>query len=151
MSKPCDFAHVLGYAKPVTKPATPPTVAADTELLRLGQEFERLWSAEDDLSLRLLGDRSDAASDAIEAAVNTTSAVVEKIAATKATTLLGLIVKARAFAWCHADDDVVTAEEMFGPNVTTDVRIMVGIVDDLRLIKLPKGTEAILHQSEGET
>ena len=151
MTKSCDFAHVLGYAAPAAKPVA----VADAELLRLGAEFERSWAAEDDLSLRLLGDQSDAASDANEAAINATSAIVEKIVALQATTLPGLIMKARAFAWCSSGDDVVTAEEMFGPNATTDVRIMLGIVDDLRRIEVPSGSlpglEVMPHEWEGGT
>src|ERR1700712_5695554 len=139
MTKPCDFAHVLGYAAPAAKPATTPAVVADAELLRLGAEFERLWSAEDVLSLRFLGDRSDAASDAIAAAVNTTGAVVEKFEVMRATTLLGMIVKVRAFSWCHSND-VVTAEELFGPKPSTELRLMMGIMRDLALIEVPAAT-----------
>lgn len=150
MSKPCDFAHALGYASPAAKPASRPPIDPEAELLRLGREFERLWSAEDDLCLRFLGDQSDAASDAIDAAVNTTGAVVDKIEVIRATTLLGLIVKVRAFSWCHSND-VVTAEELFGPKPSTDLRLMMGILRDLTLIKTPAGAEAGFRQREDET
>ncbi|MGW8788777.1 hypothetical protein [Heyndrickxia sporothermodurans] len=116
-----------------------PAVVADAELLRLRAEFERLWSAEDVLSLRFLSDRSDAASDAIDAAVNTTRAVVEKFEVMRATTLLGMIVKVRAFSWCHSND-VVTAEELFGPKPSTELRLMMGIMRDLALIEVPAAT-----------
>ncbi|MDN3574859.1 hypothetical protein [Methylobacterium longum] len=77
---PCNFAHAIGYAAPVAEPATAQTGAADAELLRLGEKLERLWSAETDLSLHSRRNSSDAADDAIDAAVNGTSASVDKYA-----------------------------------------------------------------------
>ena len=139
MTKPCDFAHVLGYGRapqPVAKQEQ--SVHADTVLLDLGAELEKLWVTEQAAFARTEVDGSDEASALAEAACGASSAIVDQIEAMSATTLAGLKVKARAFSWCRSDV-AVTVEDLFGPDATTDVRLLVGIVRDL------------LHLKEGDT
>jgi hypothetical protein len=55
--------------------------------------------------------------------------LVEKIIATKATTIDGLKVKARALAWCHSGD-VIDATS-FDSYPTTDIKVLASIAQDL--------------------
>ena len=139
MTKPCDFAHALGYGR-VPQPAARQDrpVHADAALLALGGRLEKLWIAEQAAFARTEADDSDEAGDLAEAACGASSVIVSQIEAASATTLAGLRVKARAFSWCRSDV-AVTVEDLFGPDATTDVRLLVGIVRDL------------LHLKEGDT
>ncbi len=155
MSKTCDFAHVLGYGR-ATQPVAKqdPPVHADAALLALGGRLEKLWIAEQAAFARSAAEDSDEAGDLAEVACGASSAVVEQIEAMSATTFAGVKVKARAFAWCRSDVPV-TVEELFGPDTTTDIRLLVGLVRDLLQLKdeasSVTGAEAGLRQREDET
>jgi hypothetical protein len=64
-----------------------------------------------------------------------TSAIVEAIAATRATSLADFRVKARALLWCYSGDYKELTEELFDEptygGATTDVRLIHSIIADL--------------------
>jgi len=92
----------------------------DAELLALRETLETAWAVERRIDARPAND------DEVNAAVDATSEIAERIAALPATTLEGLRVKALAVMWCGHDD---IGLETFGD--TTDLRIAGAIVRDL--------------------
>ena len=95
----------------------------DAMLIRLGAEL----AAATENETRVLN--SSAKDVDYYAAHDRTSAVVTRIIATKATTIRGLKVKAKAILWCHSDD-VIDATS-FSDDPTTDIRVVTSIVQDL--------------------
>ncbi len=81
----------------------------DAELLRLGRELTacheakaRAWLAVEDVRDTVLDE--DPVWQAAEAAADRVRAVIAQIEACTATTLPGVLVKARALAWCRSND-----------------------------------------------
>ena len=98
----------------------------DADLIRLGAELAGIVEAETAWP--------DDADDAMAAGAlfERGSAIVEAILRHKARTLAGVQVKARALAWCAADDDL--GADMFTPGngeATTDLRLAGSIAGDL--------------------
>jgi hypothetical protein len=99
-------------------------------LATLGAEFEETWAAE-----------KAADDDAVEAANDRARAIVQAIETTRATSLADFRVKARALLWCYSGDYEEMIGVLFGPAnasiatrgdaVTTDIRLLRSIVEDL--------------------
>jgi len=87
---------------------------ADTHLIALGIMLERAWAEE-------------RASGGSEDAIDTASAIADLILRIQAKTLSGVIVKARAVAWCYGDEEVAFT----GVARTTDMQLAESIVLDL--------------------
>jgi hypothetical protein len=87
---------------------------ADAELLRLYGELRTKWAAE--RTVRAIEPIDE---PAIEAAIAATSAVVDRIEETPATTMRGLQAKAAAFMWCHGGNLGFSLSD----HRTTDIRL----------------------------
>lgn len=97
----------------------------DAALLELGRELDAAWAAE-----RVArDDDSDPEGVLGDAAADVSAAVAHRIEKVPARTLDGLLVKARAVAWCVCGDEFTPEED-----ATTDLRLAHGIVEDLRRI-----------------
>jgi hypothetical protein len=97
----------------------------DVALIALGREFEAAWAHEQHLEFH--GSYED-----FEAAIGTTSALVERIRIIKATTLDGFKIKARALLWCHCGEFGGLPFDATGE--TTDVSIAGAIIRELLAI-----------------
>ncbi len=103
---------------------------ADTNLLRLGDAMEASWTAEAAAYAAAPPDMDHPAAPF----ARTTGAMVDEIERTRAHTLPGLLVKARALRWCRADEPFTL--EMFESHPlddfhATDERVIVSILTDL--------------------
>ncbi|MCK8788222.1 hypothetical protein M0638_28125 [Roseomonas sp. NAR14] len=123
-------AMALAAARAVAAPS------ADAELLRLGAEFERLAAAERrawDLADAAAGTAGEAACDAAaEEAQARTSMVVRAIEGRAATTAAGILVKARALAWCGSFEVPPVT-----PDMATNERLTIGIIGDALRLRPP--------------
>jgi hypothetical protein len=97
----------------------------DAALIALGREFEAAWAHEHHLEYH--GSYED-----FEAAIEATSALVERIRVIKATTLDGFKIKARALLWCHCGEFGGLPFDASGE--TTDVSIAGEIIRELLAI-----------------
>jgi hypothetical protein len=96
----------------------------DAALIRLGGEFEEAWNAAAAVA--------DTAAE--EHATACVSALVDRIVALPATTLRGVLVKRRALAWIEVDDRITAESLADSKSVTTDMRLIAGILDSLTSI-----------------
>lgn len=117
------LAHAALSGVAVTRPPIftvpePP----DADLITLGADLTTAWTRFSEL------DRDDAQPEAADLAYAEASAVAKAIAAFRATTLAGLLVKARAIAWFHLGDTF--GEGSLGVE-TSDLWLARTIVGDL--------------------
>lgn len=101
----------------------------DAELLRLGRLLDQAWMAERHTYDAAAGSHTTDTETNYEEACGLTSGFVEQIEAATATTLVGLLVKARACSWCHNGESM--RDEDFGEQPTTNIRLAVGVIRDL--------------------
>lgn len=107
----------------------------DAELLRLGAAFSDVWSKQAALEAELnrtppLID-DDLRWNGFDRLYSEASSIVDQIEALPATTLAGLVVKARACHWCHAGEPVDERFFAIDGKPTTDMRLAAGILSDL--------------------
>lgn len=95
----------------------------DAELLALGVEFERLWTAE--LAAKPVGDQYDSDWSEWDRAYERTQKVARRIQKLPARTHEGMRVKARGILWCHSRNFEGFEAE------ATDLRLAEQIVRDL--------------------
>lgn len=104
----------------------------DAELLRLGAELDEALARQNAAWAASAGELNDEGPLTLKshAAFDECGGIVDRIELVTATTLAGLLVKAKALAWCRSDDPMTA--ETFGDHPTTDVRITASILADLR-------------------
>lgn len=111
-----------------------PVHSPDAQLVDLGEMLRIAHEEERAVSKRWDGIDSPQGDAEVAAANDRCRAIADLIEATCAHSLAGLMAKARAVAWCRNDDpfsasDISDAD--FGPKKTTDMRIALGIANDL--------------------
>ncbi|MGE8126596.1 hypothetical protein ACQKQD_06420 [Methylobacterium sp. NPDC080182] len=94
----------------------------DADLITLGADLTAAWTRFSEL------ESADGEAPAVDAAYADASAAAKAIAALRATTLAGLLIKARAIAWYHLGETL--GEGSLGDE-TSDVRLARTIVGDL--------------------
>ena len=99
----------------------------DAELLRLGQALDTASAAENAAFAAELGE------EATEVLVERSAEIVRQIEALPAATLAGVLVKTRALAWSRLGDPF-DADDLGGGQPTTDVRLVISLIRDLRAI-----------------
>jgi len=122
-------AVALPLALPVAALAATVAPSPDAELIRLGAELDAAWAAEAPFAERMEALDTVEADEAWEAALGRTSDIAGKIAEATATTLAGLMVKARACSWCR--DGEPFTDTTFDEQGTTDVSLAAGVMRDL--------------------
>ncbi|MDX7953408.1 hypothetical protein P7D22_19775 [Lichenihabitans sp. Uapishka_5] len=122
-------------AAALTVPATILAAApagSDADLIALGAEMDAAWAFQRDVQAATAGGVSQMAESKFEAAFERTAEIVDRIEALTATTLAGLRVKLRGIDWCR-DGDTLDERELFNSDKpTTDLRLIVAILADLR-------------------
>lgn len=101
----------------------------DAALLALGARLDAAWVVERNLGADCRADDTPEKDAAFEKTFDACSSVVEQIEDLTATTLAGVIVKARACWWCH--DGEPFEDNSLNRQATTDVRLAAGILRDL--------------------
>jgi hypothetical protein len=130
-----DILLTLLLSKLGAQGAVAPTVAKhpDAALLRLGAELDDAWAREN----AYFATRVEQSGDDAETAMATCYDLVARIQPIPATTLDGLLVKARAFAWCRGDGGEVDLSDYL-EDQATDTLIAGGILTDLmRMVAVP--------------
>ena len=97
--------------------------APAASLPALAKELDRLWAIE-----RSLANSPPVADAQFEAAVEASSAIVERILAEPAKTLADLKVKAVALSWCYSGGEINLFER---DDPTTDIQLVQSIIRDL--------------------
>jgi hypothetical protein len=118
---------------PLSSPsiAAPSLVQPDAKMLELGAQLEVAWAEENAVNLK-----TDLMDDFVEAdrlcgeAADRTSAIVAQIERLSASTIDGLLVKAKAVMWCRSGDPFDNHED---PQ-TADARLCYSIFQDLTAI-----------------
>jgi hypothetical protein len=113
------------------EPETANDFEPDHELLVLGAAMEESWTAENRHDAATRDDFSQQACDEHEAICAITSSIVDRICALQATTLAGLLVKARAVSWCHCGDAIEINSFAVKYGATTDVILAASLTRDL--------------------
>ncbi len=113
----------------------------DAQILQLGREFDAARAAEkrwfDEVYPSIPVDKQDAAADV---QMDVTGAIVAAIISTRAVTIPGLVVKARAVAYCHGDDDVHGLErDLVDESPATDTKLLWSLLADLFAIADARG------------
>lgn len=110
--------------KPLFRQRTAATPVADVALVVLGQELERREAA---FQAALETPHRDLDST-IDAHCESVGEIAQEIVATPAKTLAGLMVKAKALAWCLGEESI---EDVLEEQGTTDDQLAYSIVRDL--------------------
>ena len=128
------IASLAGSALSVaTLPANAATALdPDAELFRLGGLLTDAWHHEN--QAYAAGDTPEE-DDAAEQAQDVTRGIVLRILDTPARTLNGLLVKMRAFSWCHCGEPFCLADISDCANPCTDVRLLGSIITDLAAMR----------------
>ena len=105
----------------------PPPDGPDARLLELGRLLAELWVIEDEIAALQGWD-----APGVKAIGESIERVVIEIEQASATTLPGILVKARACAYCHSG--VPFTNRSFGGGTTLDARLVGTIVRDLLAI-----------------
>jgi hypothetical protein len=100
---------------------------ADAELIALGVRLDEAWAHE-----RSLENATHIFEDAYEAANDVSGEIVERIGKLTAITLAGAKMKAKAIWWCCSGEEIKDNCFSYNDNPTTDLRLVAGLVRDLR-------------------
>ena len=101
----------------------------DAELLMLDAQLKDAWLLENQAyaTAEATGDADRTAAAAMEV----TDRIARRILGTSAKTLTGLLVKLRAFLWCHGDEPFKLADIDDDPEPAFDIRLLGSIITDL--------------------
>lgn len=105
----------------------------DAELLQLGEQLIIAWRRENEGWAACKGENDDdgpLTTQALRLAAEA-AGVVDQIEATPATTLLGVLVKMRALAWCRVGDPVTIEDLVAHGEPSTDMLVVVSLLRDL--------------------
>jgi hypothetical protein len=121
-----EFRIVLAAAE-----GLPQTTEADAELLSLREPLLAAWREEIETCRRYAGApaESEEAPQAIEAANERTSAIVDRILGLVPTSLAGLGVQALALSWTHGGEAI--AAKSIDDQCTTDIQLLSSIATAL--------------------
>jgi hypothetical protein len=116
-------APIVPLSLPVLPIATAAPSHADAELLRLYGELKTAWATERAI-ISAGGD-----DDEVNAAIDISSTIVDKICKCHAVTMEGIRVKASAVLWCHGGNLPIrfVDDDEWG----TDLQVAQSIVNDL--------------------
>ena len=104
----------------LAKPAT--AAGNDAELVRLGAQLDAAWSEQV---------ASDKADNDIDEPHERACEIAHRIEQMQATTIAGLIVKARACSWCHGGEPFEPDFFSLDGHPTTDLRLAASVFRDL--------------------
>jgi hypothetical protein len=130
----------VGALAAIFQATGPSGAASDADLLHLGRLLREASAAEQ--AAWLAAGAADGDPDAAEAqALNALSAeIVERIAATQATTLAGLRVKLDGIAWCRAWEPWTRADlDLAYSDCPLETQLCAGVARDLTLMRAPAG------------